>query len=77
MKITLHIGFKKDGQERKAKEMGEFPGIHIVPSNVYVLWTLIFKLQVLACTKCYLVLPICLLNFGIFPKGELTERACF
>jgi len=24
-------------KERKAKEMGEFPGIHIAPSGVYVL----------------------------------------
>jgi len=27
-------------KERKAKEMGEFPGIHIAPSGVYVLLTL-------------------------------------
>jgi len=41
-KITLHIGgVSKEERwqvkERKAKEMGEFPGIHIVLSDVYVL----------------------------------------
>jgi len=28
---------KPAAKERKAKEMGEFPGIHVVPSDVYVL----------------------------------------
>ena len=45
-KITLHIESvieeerrqaKSAVKERKAKEMGEFPGIRIVPSDVYVL----------------------------------------
>ena len=46
MKITLHIKevseeergqAKPAAKERKAKEMGEFPGIHIVSSVGYVL----------------------------------------
>ena len=50
-KIKLHIGgvseeewwqAKPTAKERKAKEMGEFPGIHIVPTDVYVLQTLNF-----------------------------------
>ena len=45
-KITLHIGgvseeerwqAKPAAKERKAKEVGEFPEIHIIPSDVYVL----------------------------------------
>ena len=50
-KITLHIGgvneeerwqAKPAAKERKVKEMGKFPGINIIPCDVYVLWT--FKL---------------------------------
>ena len=45
-KITLHIGgvseeerweAKPAAKERKGKQMCKFPGIHIVPSDVYVL----------------------------------------
>ena len=45
-KITLHIGgvneeerwqAKPAAKERKVKEMGKFPGINIIPCDVYVL----------------------------------------
>ena len=34
---TWHV--KNATKDRKAKEMGEFPGIYIVPHDVHVLWT--------------------------------------
>ena len=45
-KITLHIGgvneeerwqAKPAAKERKVKEIGKFPGINIIPCDVYVL----------------------------------------
>ena len=67
---TWHV--KNATKDRKAKEMGEFSrDLHCSArcSRLVDLKTL----QVLFCTKCYFVLPICLKNFRIFPRAELID----